>query len=169
VWSVKQCRLGARGVEHEDLVLAYFADRSIMPSQGTNIRKSEEQWRKARQDLPMFESAKKTQDAVLYALRLYIKNMSGEEGRSQLRALKGRIKRDVNDEDSDDLSKAILLAATDFTHHSNPQLNRTLKRLKAAKLKPRKAKAHFLALMASAVEETDDVFGAVYDDLLGNP
>ena len=37
--TIAQCRLSARGAEHEDLVLAYFADRQLMPSKGTDNQK----------------------------------------------------------------------------------------------------------------------------------
>jgi hypothetical protein len=163
--TIAQCRLSARGAEHEDLVLAYFADRQLMPGKGIDIRKKEEQWRKARQDLPMFESAKATQHAVLCALRLYLQSTSGAQGRSQLRGLKSRIMGDVVREDRDDLSQAVMLAATDFTHHTDLQLDKTLKKLKAAKLKPRRAKAQFMKMIEGAFEETDDIFGPLFDGL----
>jgi hypothetical protein len=61
--------------------------------------------------------------------------------------------------------EAVMLAATDFTHHTDAQLDRTFAKLRAAKLSRRRAQAEYMRLMTGAIEETSDVLSPVVEGL----
>lgn len=167
--TIAQCKLCARGEDLEKLVAKRFQAMAALPILKGTVKKQVEKWQKSRKNLPMFASAEATRNAVLCVVRVNLGKRKGDhnEMKKRLCEMKSKILSDCIVEEHEYLIQAALLSATDFTLHSDAQIERMISAINNSGLTygkaARKYKKYFLGTMLL----NQDILGDAYQDFLG--
>ena len=164
--TIAQCKLCARGSEMEELVARRFENMQAMPRLTGSASKTVEKWQAARRGLPAFESAETTRDMVLCAVIVNLGENRGRksEVKSHLRNMRSKVLANSMAQQDDAFLQAASLSATDFTLHTDKQIEKMISAIEKSRMTHGEAAKNYRRYFLTSMMIAQDVMGDTYSD-----